>query len=517
MTSAPFNAGPRLTDAPIGDPTTQAVASLRGYAYQLFASALAWLNLKPGQELYLEVARDYAVAAKDALSAVEVKDTIASSVTINSQDILDNLDAFVDLVERNPSRRVDLRFLSTSSIAVERSLKTRSDGQASLLYWRQAAAAADIAPLRKALLQASLSDRVRKFIVTRDDDALRNDLLRRIHWDCGRQQIDGLALELEGNIERLAAERWSAPGAERKRLSAVILHHVLMTIIVGGSRLLTSEELGEILEQATSVTLSRRSFDTLTDAMSDRFDSARSGSTRVPLIAPGMFEPEDSTPLPRNLAERRSLTEKLADSARRHGIIFLSGSTGVGKTVVARLAGRQVGTAWSILDFRDQTAAESHSRLRLALGSLSAIERTGLILDDLNEMEAPAVRRALAHLKAAMSRQDVLCLVTAYLEPTARTLAELGLDRQAVLSVPDLELDEVRQMVRAAGGDGDAWGEAVYVGGALGQPPKPRSDGASHYGRPRLIRPRFGLRGKADHCCTTGRPSSVRPSLQRLP
>ena len=38
--ASPFSAGPRLTDAPNGDPSTQAIASLRGYAYQLYASGL---------------------------------------------------------------------------------------------------------------------------------------------------------------------------------------------------------------------------------------------------------------------------------------------------------------------------------------------------------------------------------------------------------------------------------------------------------------------------------------------
>jgi hypothetical protein len=58
-----FTAGPRLNAPPLGDPSREAVASLRGYAYQLYTSALAWIDLRNGEELYLEVAEDYAVAA----------------------------------------------------------------------------------------------------------------------------------------------------------------------------------------------------------------------------------------------------------------------------------------------------------------------------------------------------------------------------------------------------------------------------------------------------------------------
>lgn len=118
--ATPFNAGPRLADAPKGDPAAQAVASLRGYAYQLYASGLAWIALREGEVLYLEVAKDYAVAAGNALSAVEVKDTAASTVTINSTDVLETLDGFIDLIERNPTKTVRLRFLSTSPVGRER-------------------------------------------------------------------------------------------------------------------------------------------------------------------------------------------------------------------------------------------------------------------------------------------------------------------------------------------------------------------------------------------------------------
>ena len=54
------------------------------------------------------------------MKAVEVKDTGATPVTLISADIRETLDAFVDLVERNPQKDVSLRFLSTSPIGKER-------------------------------------------------------------------------------------------------------------------------------------------------------------------------------------------------------------------------------------------------------------------------------------------------------------------------------------------------------------------------------------------------------------
>jgi hypothetical protein len=77
----PSPAGP-----PQGDPVGQAVASLRGYAYQIYVSAVAWLKLTDDEELYLEVAQDYAVAVHDALAAVQVKD-VKATVTIVSEGV----------------------------------------------------------------------------------------------------------------------------------------------------------------------------------------------------------------------------------------------------------------------------------------------------------------------------------------------------------------------------------------------------------------------------------------------
>jgi hypothetical protein len=114
-----------FSDEPSGDATRQAVASLRGYTYQIYASALAWFELKEGEFLWLEVSEDYATVAQDALRAVQVKDTVASgTVTLRSQSVKDAIDGFVDLVERNKDRRVTLRFLTTSSIGWSRSLPT---------------------------------------------------------------------------------------------------------------------------------------------------------------------------------------------------------------------------------------------------------------------------------------------------------------------------------------------------------------------------------------------------------
>jgi len=68
---------------------------VRGYAYQVAAAALAWLDLDAMGKVYLEVAEDYAIVAQHSLDAVQVKDTAESgSVTLNTK-------AVREAIERN--------------------------------------------------------------------------------------------------------------------------------------------------------------------------------------------------------------------------------------------------------------------------------------------------------------------------------------------------------------------------------------------------------------------------------
>ena len=89
---------PATFRSPQGDVARQAVAALRGYAFQLYGSVLAWLELKDGEDLFLEVAEDYAVVAQDALKAVQAKETRASgTVTLNTEGVREAINSFVDL------------------------------------------------------------------------------------------------------------------------------------------------------------------------------------------------------------------------------------------------------------------------------------------------------------------------------------------------------------------------------------------------------------------------------------
>lgn len=253
-------------DAPQGDPKRQAVDSLRGYAYQVTAAALAWLGLGEDERLYLEVAEDYTTIADDALAAVQVRDTAASgTVTLHSEGVRNALASFVDLVNRNPTFHVQLHYLTTSEIGQEKAIAERPAGEAGLAYWRRASAEGDIAPLRAILEGEVFPEMVRAFVRARDDDAIRADLLRRVHWDCGRPNLAELRTEFESSLIVVCRDRFGLPTSEARALADALVHCVLLkaTAKEGAARLLTRADLYSAIDSAARISMPHKAVEDL--------------------------------------------------------------------------------------------------------------------------------------------------------------------------------------------------------------------------------------------------------------
>lgn len=460
-----FDAGPRLESTPVGDPSRDAVAALHGYAYQLYSSALAWLDLQPSEELFLEVAEDYAIAAAGALVAVQVKDTDQVS-TINAQGVKDTIDGFVNLVDLNPTRKVYVHYLSTSPIGLERSTEDRAGGKATLEYWRQAATSADVEPLRRVLMSVGLSSRAQEFIGKRDNKNLRDELLKRIRWDCGQPSLELIRHGLASRLGRYVSENFGVTDDEGRQLAGVVLKRILDCIVSDEPRRLSAGNLKKMLEDATSMRFPRRVANAL---LASAVNQLAGQANAAIAVMPSVLEPEIERPLPPTLAPRQSLVDHVANRLRENGVTVITGGSGRGKTIVARLTARTLAGDWHIVDLRNASAVEIVRHLDQAGLEVPAKRPTGVILDDFNEMDDPAARAALIRMLGMARRYDFVCLLTAYNTPAPRTLAEAGLPPEVCVPVPDLTLDEVGEMIAVAGGD-SRWRQTIHIAGAFGHP-----------------------------------------------
>lgn len=471
-----FAPGPSFGEMPQGNPEKQAVASLRGYAYQVAVAALDWIDIRENDRIFLEVAEDYATVARDALQAVQVKDTaVSGTATLNTQGVRDAVGAFVYLASRNPHRRVVLRYFTTSPIGTEHKINDRPAGERGLDYWRKAASGADVAPLRAILLGDTFSEAVRAFVSARDDNALRLDLLKNIHWDCGAPDLSMIKREIEERLVVVGRDRFHLPAEEAKRLSNTLMSAVLSTSIraKADDRVLSRSMLYETIDAATRLSIPRGSIETVTQssyALAGAFAGGGSGKAEFAIEELGWIVSSGDLPVFEKNIPRPALEARIEAALQAQAVAILTGGSGLGKSLAARVVAHARSAPFEYLDFRDLSAAETRHRLGFLFARIGALSSNVLIFDDLNHLDDSSVTLALARVLSALRRRDRSALFTCYRKPSARTLVELGIDASALIEVPYFSEDEVHELVRLNNGDPKKWGRVAYVVGAQGHP-----------------------------------------------
>jgi tetratricopeptide (TPR) repeat protein len=461
---------------PQGDTARQAVDSLRGYAYQVMAATLAWLDLGDLNRLFLEVAEDYAVVARNAIEAVQVKDTEASgTVTLNTDSVKDAVSNFVSLRIGNPNADVQLRYFTTSEIGKEKVLSERPGGIAGLEYWRKAATSADVGPLRLILQSDKFSLAVRTFVKDRDDEALRRDMLRKIHWDCGKPDLASLRKELEERLVVIGRDRFHLAAPEAARIADVLIYWVLAKSITKApaERVLVRADFYRVVDHATRLFLPRAAVDMLASISSSLTASALSGfgaGLPVALAEPGWLVDGNALPAPKRMVSRPAIEIGVVDRMRRLSVGIIVGASGLGKSSVAREVARRLTDEFLIVDFRNADVEETRSRLDAMVSRMGGLRAPIVIFEDLNHFNDPLVAPSMARIFEALRRRDRMAILTCYLSPTTKVLSGAGLDAGCTMECPYFTEEEAARLVELNDGDPKFWGRLAYVAGAFGHP-----------------------------------------------
>lgn len=471
-TEALFTAGSEGL-IPKADAARQAVDSLRGYAYQVTAAALAWLDVEEHARIFLEVAEDYAIVADDALKAVQVKDTQASTrVTLNTNSVRDALANFIALTAENPNSNVTLEYFTTSDIGTEKPHIDCPSGVPGMLYWRTAAKSGDVAPLRNLLESDKFPNNVRAFVKARNDEQLRDELLKKIHWNCGKPNLASLRKEFQERLVVIGRDRFQVPATEMSKVADVLLYRVLEKSLgkTPAERVLTRADLISSIDGTTRISVSRTMLEALSAA------SAGLGAQSLGSIQGGLLgslawlTSSDNLPRAQRLLSRPQVEATIAGKLRKFGACFITGTSGVGKTNVARSVAANSGGNFVIVDFRNSDINEVISRLSILLSRLGGLRAQAIILEDLNCINSPQVDLAMAQVMEAMGRRDISTIITCYVAPAARTLTNIGIGLGCTQSCPYFNEDEAAQLAQLHGGDANTWGRLAYVSGAFGHP-----------------------------------------------
>src|ERR1035437_1185905 len=102
----------------IADPSRQANPLFRGIAYQIWQTALAWIDLGENESLVVEGAEDFDVLRGTAATTNQVKNTM-SPITLRSECVCEALRNFWTTRRKNPTRNVKLRLITTAGLTIE--------------------------------------------------------------------------------------------------------------------------------------------------------------------------------------------------------------------------------------------------------------------------------------------------------------------------------------------------------------------------------------------------------------
>ncbi len=461
---------------PRGDIERQAVDSLRGYAYQVLAAALDWVDLDVDEKIYIEVAEDYSIVARSALEAVQVKDTKRSgSVTLNTEGVRTAIAAYIELVKLNPGKHVQFRYFTTSEVGRERAKADRPAGTAGIDYWKQVSAGADVAPLRAILEGPKFPKTVRDFVRERDDEPLRNDLIRNVRWECGQAEFSAVQAELEERLVVLGRDRFSLPAVEARSLVSLIIHRVLEKSVCHDQldRVLTRAEFYALVDEVTRVSLPRSEVDAIVN-MASRISGFLGGANDPdsPLLSgqPGWLIEGATLPIGATLLPRPVIMSRISDAISGSGVVLLHGGSGLGKTSLARAVVANTDVTYHMANFRNANVLNTNSRLNLLFSRIAELDTRILILDDVDHIDDPEVAMMLARVINSMHRRDRAIIITSNREPSIDLLDVLTLQLHSVIECPYFLEDDVRELTRIHGGDPDTWGRLAFHAGGSGHP-----------------------------------------------
>lgn len=437
---------------------------MKGYVYQLYQSLIAWIELEPTGLLALEVAEDFATLSGNALNAVQVK-AVSATTTINTGGVVQAIESLIELRSKNSLLDVSVRYLSTAEIGLEKRDEDRVEGAPTLEAWKRLAKSGGLTELRQVLLRSKLNERTKALIASFDDDQLREQLLRKIHFDCGAPSLPQLRRYARARLLQFVKSEGGTQ-AQMETLETALLHALLMVSATPGEREIDRNDLQKIVDSTLRVSIRQADFD---------LQSARLASMAAPEATEGLSTSSASPvrpipPLPESFITRDNLVASTRGSFEKYGIAWLHGASGMGKTFLARTIARHVGGGWSSATLRGMDAQRSASLIEAIADALPKLQLGGLIIDDLEEGPSQATVDAIHYLAYSADRLGIPVIVTSPYPASSRTRYGLGAAEDLSTRVPGFDEAEIGSFIQLSGGNGTIWQRYVYLASGGGHP-----------------------------------------------
>ena len=430
----------------------QAIAPFEGYIYQLYQTVQVWQLLRENERLYVELAEDLAVSDPETLEMFQIK-RISAPLNLRSKAIAALICSVWQFQAANPDFVVSASLVTTGGISRERGLSF-PDKLPGLKFWRVAARDhADLEPLRAALLaMRGLPTDLIAFLGSATPDEIRQRILRRIRWNGTAKSHEEIQRDIEDRLVHFGS-RLQVGAQDSKNALGALLRDVLHCLRRSAAdRYLTVADFKTTFEKNTY---------RLVPPSVLQAPLARTGSETPSLTSrPLALAVASIPPLPR-ASLRDSVVRSLRGALAEHGVLWLHGSSGLGKTTLALLLSHQHNEAWILADLRDLEPNELRSTLT-ALSLEWSTER-GLILDDFPGDADNATILRLRQLAQTVAAGDGVLVITSARSPSPTLRGSLALTPDAIRSAPYLAKEDVASMVVKAGGDASVWADVTHA------------------------------------------------------
>ncbi len=310
-----------------GDPKRQAVHSIRGTVYQAWCSIDAWLKISnPDEVIYLEGAEDFDVVKSKGGTVVQVRNT-TGSISLGTEKAHVALKNFWDLTLKEQNRRIEFRYLTTSSVALERD--AIFDGRKGIDVWKSAQTNVNLVDkIAKYLIgKLGVDSPLSAFLSSSSEESIQKKLIQKFHWMTNQPGID----TVKGNIDNriafiLKQSNYSLSSIlnVRKYLESRFWEIITKRSIT--DRCLTYKDLFLQIEDATSVHITIP-----IDRVSDLITGEHFSFGLFRLLLQKVPKP------PEPLLNRPQLIESVMNLISQRKAVLLTGSVFKGKTTIAQM------------------------------------------------------------------------------------------------------------------------------------------------------------------------------------
>lgn len=448
------------------DPKRDATDSIRGYVYQAYQSVLAWIQLKENEILVLEGAEDFDVHSGSSVTTTQVKD-VSSNLTLRSEAVVDAINNYWTHCVRNPNHDVVLRFLATAEAGKEQG-SPFGTGQKGLEYWQSAELDhIDIEPLRAFLITLGLNAEVALFIQNAAEDELREKLIRRIKWDLGNKPREALEYIIEDKLKTHGLKLHI-----NSHYSCQALPHLLKKVAdllsTKGTKELRFGDFLSCFDAATTVSIPRGEMEAMTSGGPlQQLLAAMLESAEISKLTNGS---KIGSPIPIvvDSIARTTVVSNLIKLLCKHRVIFLHGSSGLGKTNLAALISHEIGGSWGWAGFRDMRPEQVKDVLKCAAFEMSTAGLPPfLVLDDIDLNRVASFEKEFISLVFSVTNANGMVIITGLSRPPLQLLPKLWKSEDCELSVPYFDEAEIAEMVRAHGLYDDksvtAWAKTIQL------------------------------------------------------